>query len=764
MGLINRIALTFFFVVCLLLPVTCFGVTNPCPPFYLQTDSGQTINPITGENADQPYSTRQTCGTCHDVDKISNGYHFVMDWDQADDGRFEDTQMPWRVSNGLTGNLITYGFYQLAKKENTHADEIDLSVFEFVARVPEAFNGYQKPGCAACHPGGGMMEFDRDGFRYDRRLSQNPGLATTLDGDYYASQWDKTGVIEPDCFFCHASRYHIQARIQQIKNLNFKWAGVAASGIGQVYGKVSDGQIPRVVYNKRLFNEDGTFYLPDMVFEPTAENCLICHATIELGKRGNSWDDPINPDVHHLAGLTCIDCHFGDIRHNFAKGNAMGSTVADHLDNTMRSCRDCHTQGYKGATRMTHQAIRKDHLDKLSCEACHIPELNRSAVGAMYLNTGTFGKQGQIGTQRFGESKPWKPAYVIRKKDKDQKSRITPVNPMVNSLFTNVDADGKYYPLFLSEVATAYDLCKDQMTPRQVPYDFHDPENIRLMLETLGRCLGENKRFTSIAPNFHTAGTLYSLTSRLSLVSEPDTTWVSQIPYFSISHNVSPADKALGAKGCTDCHAEDSHLFSGLVVRDYFSNAGSPLTVSMDRFLDLPSSVQKWNTGFAVYLKMARPLFLAGIVMGVLILAFTLFPHRQALSNFSGLWAIVQSMILVLMLCAGHLLLVRDMGVFLSLWETLMNASSLLGGILMGGAVVSYFYLIQHRVQNRPLLRGGQLLGLLTIITGFMVWLHPFAGMDFALFISGIHGVLAMVMAVGLLFFSLIKRPKKSER
>jgi hypothetical protein len=31
-----------------------------------------------------PYSPRQTCGACHDVDHISNGYHFQQG--RADDG------------------------------------------------------------------------------------------------------------------------------------------------------------------------------------------------------------------------------------------------------------------------------------------------------------------------------------------------------------------------------------------------------------------------------------------------------------------------------------------------------------------------------------------------------------------------------------------------------------------------------------------------------------------------------------------------------
>ena len=32
-------------------------------------------NPLTVD-ATEPYSPRQTCGTCHDVDSIANGYHF----------------------------------------------------------------------------------------------------------------------------------------------------------------------------------------------------------------------------------------------------------------------------------------------------------------------------------------------------------------------------------------------------------------------------------------------------------------------------------------------------------------------------------------------------------------------------------------------------------------------------------------------------------------------------------------------------------------
>ena len=33
-----------------------------CPPFHLRDEQGNVINPVTGENAEKPYSPKQTCG------------------------------------------------------------------------------------------------------------------------------------------------------------------------------------------------------------------------------------------------------------------------------------------------------------------------------------------------------------------------------------------------------------------------------------------------------------------------------------------------------------------------------------------------------------------------------------------------------------------------------------------------------------------------------------------------------------------------------
>lgn len=74
-----------------------------CVPFFLRTEDGKIINPLTGENADQPYSPRQTCGACHNYDEITKGYHFQQGWDRIKDNF--DPKKPWVLSDGMMGKF-----------------------------------------------------------------------------------------------------------------------------------------------------------------------------------------------------------------------------------------------------------------------------------------------------------------------------------------------------------------------------------------------------------------------------------------------------------------------------------------------------------------------------------------------------------------------------------------------------------------------------------------------------------------------------------
>jgi hypothetical protein len=52
------------------------SVEGVCPPFHLYDEQGKVIDPVHGINSDKPYSPKQTCGKCHDYNKISEGFHF----------------------------------------------------------------------------------------------------------------------------------------------------------------------------------------------------------------------------------------------------------------------------------------------------------------------------------------------------------------------------------------------------------------------------------------------------------------------------------------------------------------------------------------------------------------------------------------------------------------------------------------------------------------------------------------------------------------
>ncbi len=75
--------------------------SKTCGSFYLRTNSGEIINPLTGKNGDRPFSTRQTCGACHDYNEITKGFHFQQGWDRISD-TYNDGK-PWELSDGMLG-------------------------------------------------------------------------------------------------------------------------------------------------------------------------------------------------------------------------------------------------------------------------------------------------------------------------------------------------------------------------------------------------------------------------------------------------------------------------------------------------------------------------------------------------------------------------------------------------------------------------------------------------------------------------------------
>ncbi len=332
-----------------------------CPPFYLRDEHNKIIDPTIEEDVNRPVNFRQTCGgpACHDVQRITEGYHFQMGADQLYEPNKPGEHVPVDKGPAYFGKWRLFEQRELSPQHFRDPNYIDETPFEWI----------QNEG--VFHPGGGPAEYDRAGRRYDVVQTQDPGLASAYDGDYYGAEWHKSGVAGPDCLICHLETYEYSLRAQQLKKYNFKWAATEASGFASVEGSVQDGDLPRLSYNKEMFGVDGKVHLK--IRRPSDRNCLFCHHMLGVQKRGVTWHDNYMQDMHTQQGMACIDCHSGDIRHHFAKGHSSSMHVRDDLDGSIMSCEECHNSEEFGAPKYDHPGFPPIHFERMSCESCHIP-------------------------------------------------------------------------------------------------------------------------------------------------------------------------------------------------------------------------------------------------------------------------------------------------------------------------------------------------------------------------------------------------------
>ena len=584
-----------------------------CPPFFLRDEAGNVIDPVKGDHADAPYSPRQTCGAagCHDYDRITRGFHFQQGANEAVPAEMAE-RYRWVTHPGnYGGNWCSPAplYRQLAPKKNPSARVIDMTSFEFVTAT-----------CGNCHPGGGPMEFDREGKRYDRWMADPAsGLVSGgdngFDGDYYKARWSETGVLEADCLLCHMPEYDYKKRNDALADLNFRWAATVGAGFGTFSGKVKAGETPVVTYDRNRFNDDGTVKV-HIAPEPRNATCLNCHAKPDWKKRGAAFSP--RTDVHIAAGLRCVDCHAagskaadprirGREEHQFGKGDDPSGWVRNDLDNTVRDCESCHLKGWRNAPRATHEWLPPLHLERIACQTCHIP--TRTVKSALVQASDVWNDAPRISPpakhiwafydqdmrfwNHYGELDLFTPADqptdVTRPTLVRYKGKIYPAN-RVHSTWVGFQEDGKpgLNQLFMKDFfqmwtrhradpANAYpELARIRDDNGDGVLEVNRPEEIDALLAATARYLkdtgfpmeGRHLVFVSDSRACRSSSDCFDLPR------EPHeaTAYASIYKY---SHDVAPARAALGASGCTDCHRFGSPFFQGAALAQPFDEAGA---------------------------------------------------------------------------------------------------------------------------------------------------------------------------------------------
>jgi len=601
-----------------------------CPPFFLRDEEGRIINPVKNENSDKPYSPKQTCGACHDYEKITRGYHFMQGMgEEPTKQQKERCLWTWTPGN-FGGNWCSPAplYRYLSPKKNESAALIDMTAFSFFTSA-----------CGQCHPGGGSAEYDREGKRYDRWMADPasgfaPKADNRLDGDYYQARWTETGVLEADCLLCHMPGYNYEARKKQLAAMNFRWAATAGANLAQVQGAVQKGESVQVVYHKDLFLPDGTLE-PHIVRSPRNEACLSCHAQPGWKKRGANFSP--RTDVHLRAGLKCVDCHpagssalderiAGKEEHQIGKGDDPGGLVRNDLDNTMLSCTDCHDTGRSGAPIARHLWLPPLHLEQIACQTCHIPE--RLVMPIEVQASDLFNpapKIDQPGKRLWTFYGPnWKfrnhygylhmmgyddkPTERFRPKLVRYKGKIYPVN-QVHSAWPGIEIEGQT-ALMQPRMSDIVGMWRaHQQDPSQYPQlakitddngdgvpEVNRPEEIDALIAAVAQRLADiqypmtGKRVVWVMDDrVYRSGAEYR-----TIAKEP---WEAS-PYGNVhkySHDIFPAKSALGAGGCTDCHAPDSEFFYAPALVHLFDENAQPVTEPQYRRLGLHPTMVAWT-------------------------------------------------------------------------------------------------------------------------------------------------------------------------
>ena len=613
--------------------------TGVCPPFHLLDEDGNVINPVAGINAGKPYSPRQTCGKCHDYEKITEGFHFQQGKDETATGTFAERYQWASTPGNYGGNWCSPAplYSYLSPKENSSAKEMDMTSFTFITK-----------GCGTCHPGGGSLEYDRAGKRYDKFMEEagyTAGGTNNFDGDYYKAHWNRSGVAEADCNICHLPEYDYKGRNNHLMKWNFKWMATAGSGFAKVEGSVKDSTEIALTYDLSKFGTDGKVSM-HLVREPRNETCLNCHSKPQWKKRGASFTE--FTDVHIAKGVKCVDCHVsgsmatderirGKEVHQFGKGDDPSGMVRNDLDNTMRTCNDCHTTGYLNAPIAKHAWLPPLHLEKIACQSCHIPQRKvKSALVQVsdVFNPGTkitpppkytwtFYDQNLNYWNHYGEltqftakdqpTDPFLPQYAL------YKGQIFPVN-VVHSAWPAIYTPGKpglhqprmkdIYDMWMAHKAdnSVYpELVNIKDDNEDLIPELNRAEEIDGFIAAVTKCL-INKDYDLSERKVVWVNNDRMYFSSTEFETLPKEDWEAS-PYASVykySHDVFPAKAGLGATGCTDCHSFNSSFMFAQTLQYPFDENGKPVTMPQYKRLGISGFMA--NTG-AIRESIVKPVF-----------------------------------------------------------------------------------------------------------------------------------------------------------
>ncbi len=522
-----------------------------------------------------PFSTRETCGFCHDYKKISAGWHFNAAEPNVIPGR---NGQPWILVDAGSGTQVPLSYRSWPGA--FRPEQLGLTSWQFVLLF-----GRQMPG-------GGVGELD----------TSNPDEAV---------RQFVSGKLQINCMTCHsADPAHDQAEYAvQIARQNLRWAAAATCGFASVSGSAArmpdtydplmpepldDPKLipPSITYRKDAFDHRGQVFF-DLVTKIPSKRCYFCHSNQDVyvfeaadcnNKILDVWDGVpkwlSDEDVHLSSGMDCVSCHRNDIEHDIERG------ISGPL-----SCEGCHIPqppraewtwkvGTLGAPIPKHAGIPPVHFDKLTCTACHSGI--RPKQRTMRAKTS---RAHALGTHNADKSPVALPHVIYPVFAEQEYGKIGPCKLIWPAFWASLEGE-EVEPIAIETVRQGAEMIAGKNLPRFGDWPALSAERIAEDL-----VFASNSGAIEGQAVYVSGGKLYRLDDSGQLVIEDHP---AAKPYlWPIAHYVRPAAQSLGVGGCGDCHSANSPFFFGDVEVDTPATAEKGSVKKMVEFQNLNPTYTK---------------------------------------------------------------------------------------------------------------------------------------------------------------------------
>jgi hypothetical protein len=561
-----------------------------------------------------PFSTKATCGACHDYNAVSSGWHFSYIDPNVAPGRIGQA---WILADPMT------------------ATQIPLSYRNW----PGTF----RPQQLGITPSGFLQIFGR----------QIPGggigeMIDETDNPEEILRLGLTGQLEINCLACHnisndedmgsAGGYAIQ-----VLRGNYRWAATASSGFAYVTGTLTglrddydfrapfvssntSVKPPTVEYYPEIFKHNDWVFFNVSTAIPK-QRCYFCHSNADI-HNGQTEQWKTDQDVHLTAGLKCVDCHRNGLNHKIIRGYANESCEPNNALTAVSSCEGCHLgpnagkpvperDGLRHAGRFTaptpkHEGLSPVHFDKLTCTACHSgPWPEKSTIRTKTARANAIGIAGA------NKSPDVLPHIIYPVFAKGQDGKIG-VFKAVWPAYWAAMAGKEITPLKIDTVKSATErvITKDKLSKVGDWPNLTDNDISKILALLVSSMRGSQ-------PVYITGGKLYSLDNAGKLVSAESEL---AAPYmWPIAHDVRPAAQSLGIRQCQDCHSTDAPFFFGKVAVDSPLKSVAGTDQEMVKFEKLPriqTKVFAFSLVFKPVLKVVS--ILAAFIIAALLLLYGL--------------------------------------------------------------------------------------------------------------------------------------------